>query len=307
MTRAAINRRKKLAAKPKAPDKSLAKSTPPKEKKPGWELAGMTPEQKEEAHAIRERVLNRPGRANVRLAGEDGVKVLVVGSGSDANKTLHSMRLFEALGTKSNGFIDDSLHRISSALRLTGHDDIDSNRVSAAVALVSAVEPQNELEATMAIQLVAANDAALMCFERSRTAQYMEHASAYSNMANKAMRSFALHVEAIAKLRRGGEQVVKHLHVYEGGQAVVAGTINQKRGGVSGGSDEQACGAGSVPASAALPSPDQARDGVPIPSDAQRPVPVTRGEESWSAEGEHERMEARSEIEASSAGPHNAA
>ena len=47
-----------------------------------------------------------------------------------------------------------------------------------------------------------------------RTAsQFLDHASAYANMANKAMRSYALHAEALAKLRRGGEQVVKHVHV----------------------------------------------------------------------------------------------
>lgn len=206
--------------------RKVAKVSPAEKQCDGWPLDGMTDEQQAEARGIKERVLNRPGRAKIRLAGEDGAKTLTVGSGSDANKMLHSMRLFEALGSRSNGFIDDSLHRISSALRLIGNDDIDSNRVNAAVALVSAVAPQDELEATMAIQMVAANDAALMCFERSRTAQFLEHASAYSNMANKAMRSFALHAEAIAKLRRGGEQVVRHVHVNEGGQAVIAGTVN---------------------------------------------------------------------------------
>lgn len=42
------------------------------------------------------------------------------------------------------------------------------------------------------------------------------------------MRSFALHAEALAKLRRGGEQVFRHVHVNEGGQAVIAGTVNTR-------------------------------------------------------------------------------
>ena len=45
-------------------------------------------------------------------------------------------------------------------------------------------------------------------------------------MANKFMRTFTSQVEALAKLRRGGEQIVKHVYVQEGGQAVIAGTVN---------------------------------------------------------------------------------
>jgi hypothetical protein len=56
---------------------------------------------------------------------------------------------------------------------------------AAAFALVGAVAPTNELEAAMALQMVAANEAALMGFERSRTAQFIERVSAYSNMAKR--------------------------------------------------------------------------------------------------------------------------
>jgi hypothetical protein len=218
---------------PKAkPGKAIAKVTPAQTetRATGWELEGMSPEQVEEATAIKARVDPRPNRPSIFMTGEKAARALSVGNGSEADKVLHSMRLFDVLGSRSNGFIDDSLHRIAGALRLTGDDNKDSTTLSAAVAMVAAVAPTNELEATMALQMVAANEAAMMGFERSRMAQYLEHASAYSNMANKAMRSFALHAEAIAKLRRGGEQVVKHVHVNDGGQAVIAGTVNTGRG-----------------------------------------------------------------------------
>ena len=195
-----------------------------------WSLEGMTARQAEEANAIEARVIMRGSRAEAKFETNKGQRALTIGIGSTADKTLHSMRLYEALGSKSHQFTHDVLNRLPRAVTLTGEDARDSATISAALAFIGSVESQNVLETTMALQMVAANEAALLCFERSRTAQYMEQAAAYSNMANKAMRSFALHAEAIAKLRRGGEQVVKHVHVNEGGQAVIAGTVNTGRG-----------------------------------------------------------------------------
>ena len=40
-------------------------------------------------------------------------------------------------------------------------------------------------------------------------------------MAVKLMRTYTAQIEALAKLQRGGEQVVKVVHVHPGGQAVV--------------------------------------------------------------------------------------
>lgn len=197
-------------------------------------LEGLSEEDAAEAVALRERVVSRPKRAAVTLAKPhpEGPYEMRLGTGSDVSNTLHTLRLFDKLGTRSDKFVDDFMKRLSAAVGLTGDDAKgDSEKVSAALAMVAAIDPENELEATMALQMVAANEAALQAFRRSRSADWMEHASSYSNMANKAMRSFALHAESIAKLRRGGEQVVRHVHVNQGGQAVIAGTVNAGKGG----------------------------------------------------------------------------
>ena len=191
-----------------------------------WNIDDMTGADADEARAIRDTVDARKRRPSLHYKTDDAGRTLAVGKGSDANKTLNSMRLFEAAGSGSGAFSEELLWRLSKAITSTGNDERDSVAISAAMALVAAVGPENELEATMAVQMVAANEAALLCFERLRTAGQIEHVSAYSNMANKAMRSFALHAEALAKLRRGGEQIVKHVHVNSGGQAIVAETFN---------------------------------------------------------------------------------
>ena len=41
-------------------------------------------------------------------------------------------------------------------------------------------------------------------------------------LANKFMRTFTAQIDALSRLRRGGEQIVKHVYVGEGGQAVFA-------------------------------------------------------------------------------------
>ena len=191
-----------------------------------WELEGMPAEKVEEAERIKAKVAARPLRpvANAKLV--DGKLIVGLGNpdtpGSDV---LNSIRVYGALGSSSNQFVGATLNRIALTLRFSADDPGTSEKIGAALALVAAVEPQNELEATMAVQMVAANEAALAFFDRSRSAEFIEHAAAYSNMANKAMRSFALHAEAINKLRRNGEQVVKHVTVNEGGQAVIANRV----------------------------------------------------------------------------------
>ena len=53
------------------------------------------------------------------------------------------------------------------------------------------------------------------------------------NQANKMLRTFIAQVEAVKKYRTGGHQkvTVEHVHVNEGGQAIV-GTVNQGGGGI---------------------------------------------------------------------------
>ena len=51
-------------------------------------------------------------------------------------------------------------------------------------------------------------------------------------LAVKLLRTYTAQAEALAKLRRGGEQTVRveHVHVHAGGQAVV-GNVNQRETG----------------------------------------------------------------------------
>jgi hypothetical protein len=102
---------------------------------------------------------------------------------------------------------------------------------SAALAVIDGLKPANEAEALLALQMVAAHLGAMRCLSLSSQARQLVQFQVHGELANKFMRTYASHLETLSKLRRGGEQTVKveHVHVYQGGQAVV-GDINVSRG-----------------------------------------------------------------------------
>lgn len=101
----------------------------------------------------------------------------------------------------------------------------------AGVEAVQAIGPRNPAEAMLAVQMVAAHHLALDLMTRASNSDRVDFMDRYANMATKFSRTFLAQMEGLAKLRRNGEQVVKHVHVNEGGQAVIAGTVHTGGGG----------------------------------------------------------------------------
>ena len=108
--------------------------------------------------------------------------------------------------------------------------------------------------------------------------QYPDAADRYMRLALKAQGACRTTLEALVKLHQPREQTVKHVHVNSGGQAVVADTIHQHKGGyVNAKTDKQCLATATDGTSAALPSPDPFGNGVPIPSrDGQEAVQDAR-------------------------------
>lgn len=111
--------------------------------------------------------------------------------------------------------------------------------------------------------------------------EYLSAAQNYANLAAKAQANCRATIETIARIKRGGKQTVKVIHVHEGAQAVVADTINE------GGADAKRvkqphAKAGDAPV-ASLPSPDSSRNGAPVPRHEERAMPYARRQEPGSA------------------------
>jgi hypothetical protein len=78
----------------------------------------------------------------------------------------------------------------------------------------------------MGVQMFMAHHHSMLAAYRLAGSDLLEQANANGNLATKFARTFAMQLDTLNRLRRGGEQVVKHVHVNEGGRAVIAGTVN---------------------------------------------------------------------------------
>jgi hypothetical protein len=111
--------------------------------------------------------------------------------------------------------------------------------------------------------------------------QHIEAVDRYTQLATKAQAQCRLTVETLAKVKRGGKQHIQITHVHEGGQAIVADTVNGTgvRRGADGRNIEQVHEQAGHAVVGALSGPDPARDPVPLSSlERQEAVPIARGQ-----------------------------
>ena len=96
--------------------------------------------------------------------------------------------------------------------------------------------------------------------------QHPDAADRYMRLALKAQSACRSTLEALARLHQPREQTVKHVHVNNGGQAVVADHFHQHKGDPRNEeSVKQSHATGPARASAALLSPDPSGERVPVP------------------------------------------
>jgi len=199
--------------------------------------------------------------------------------------SLEWLALTQAAGSTSPEFISALLSGIGSVVGANGK--AADWQIKAALTVLEAAAPDNALEALLVGQMIAANDGATRCMRLMNQAAEANQSQVFGNLATKFQRTFTAQMEALNKIRRGGEQVVKHVHVYEGGQAVVAGTINQHReGGGNNGTASQSDAANAIAGIATLPRQDPQRDALPVAGHAERSVPDARRDEPRRANGE---------------------
>jgi hypothetical protein len=132
-------------------------------------------------------------------------------------------QLRDAFGTSSGDFATNELAFLVGAAGAAREEGAHPKVANAMLAAVQGVKPENEVEAMLAVQMVSAHDLAMNLLVKAKASNDPEVTATHAGIAVKLMRTFAAQTEALAKLRRGGEQkvTVEHVHVYPGGQAVV--------------------------------------------------------------------------------------
>ena len=113
--------------------------------------------------------------------------------------------------------------------------DADEEAINFALAVIAGIEPQDELEAMLGMQMVAIHLATMTFTRRLAHVETLDQQHGSERALNKLARTFAMQLEALKRYRTGGEQkvVVQHVNVNEGGQAIV-GTVDRGRGDMEG-------------------------------------------------------------------------
>lgn len=219
----------------------------------------------------------RPPALNAKIDIESDYKHNV--SSPHADEVGWGARVLAAMGTNSQDFINEIILGFNNALTPTLQKPLSGQKINAAFAVLGSVQPQNELETMLVTQMIATHHLVMQQMGILKRAEWTEQAQTASNAVNKLLRTYAMQMETLQKMRRGGEQTVRveHVHVHQGGQAIV-GNVTQhkhiKKGGGGGDGTKngmQAYGTESAAAlgldgSAQMWSQDEIGKAVPVSS-----------------------------------------
>ena len=164
----------------------------------------------------------KPQAPRIKMDG----KKIIVGHDDPVNGCQNMMA---SLGTASPEFLEMVLSQIAETLSQSGK--IDQNQVNATLAVITGVQPKDELETMLATQMVAIHNATMTLARRLAHVETLDQQSSAERALNKLARTYAMQLEALKRYRTGGEQkvVVQHVNVNEGGQAIV-GAVDRGRG-----------------------------------------------------------------------------
>lgn len=248
----------------------------------GW--AEMSAQQQAETVALAVRFWARPVASRFDLIpnGDNAVCLRP----AEKNDALGTLRQAETFATNSH---DLAWRRIDDLTRYrcaTNGGTLPIDGLNADLAFVRGGQADDPVQAAMLVQMAATHDAAMTALTRSARAEYVEQAKVFGNLSVKLLNAYTRQAEALAKLQRGGEQVVRHIHIdnRHGGQAIVAETF--VKGGQNAEGEGQSHAAGTAGAIATLPCPDAVGGAVPIPG-GERPeaMPDARRHKSGRAKG----------------------
>ncbi|MGU3537739.1 hypothetical protein [Methylobacterium sp. A54F] len=141
----------------------------------------------------------------------------------------HEAMRRRAFGTGSRQFASHSGGRIGAVMRQRGASLPTESEMNAGLAAVSGIAPRDEAEGMLAVQMVGTYEVAMEMLTRAKMAHDPGQIERYGTLATKLLRTYTAQIEALAKIRRGGEQkvTVEHVHVYQGGQAIVGQVTTQ--------------------------------------------------------------------------------
>ena len=187
-----------------------------------------TPAEKEAARRV---LARREGRSSapkvsIRHEGETDVISLTQGDPVAAGAVV-----MDALGICEGDFANWYLSQIIEVARLGAR--ADEKATNALIAGITAMRPRDEAEAMLIAQMIATHELAMTFARRLKRIENIPQQDSAVNGLTKLTRTYAAQMEALKRYRSGGEQkmTVQHVHVAEGGQAIVGNVSASAPGG----------------------------------------------------------------------------
>jgi hypothetical protein len=142
----------------------------------------------------------------------------------------HRAALRRVFGTLSEEFSQTMLGKLVASLRPNPHEHLDEASLNAAIALVASMQPQNELEALLAVEIAGVGFAGLRFLHQSQHHMDEIYIGVYGGYATKLLRLQLDMIRALDQHQRGNKQTVevRHVHIHSGAQGVV-GIVNAQK------------------------------------------------------------------------------
>ena len=172
-----------------------------------------------------------PFPPRIKVTKNDGVARFEV---DHPNQAVGFALIMNALGTTDPSFLDGLLVQLANAG--THGRNVEEREFNFMLSLVIGVEPRDQVEAMLAAQMAAVHNATMTFARRLAHVENIPQQDSAERAFNKLARTFASQVEALKRYRTGGEQkvTVEHVHVHQGGQAIVGNVAHDSGGGRAG-------------------------------------------------------------------------
>jgi hypothetical protein len=107
----------------------------------------------------------------------------------------------------------------------------DEKGIAFVTSIIAGIQPKDPIESMLATQMAAVHNATMIFARRLNHVENIAQQDSASRAFNQLARTFAAQIEALKRHRNGGNQnvTVKHVHVHEGGQAIVGDVHTSKR------------------------------------------------------------------------------
>ena len=215
-------------------------------------------------------------RPRLKLESQEGKSVQV--SSDHSSEAVFRAAAASAFGSDDDAFTEMMVNQVISMIP---QDEFDLSKINGVLSALGGIAPHDELEAMLVAQMVAVHFAAIEATRRAGVAnQTFEARNMNLKHAGQLMRTYTQQMEALKRHRGKGEQkmTVEHVHVHDGGQAIV-GTVNNARGAgdrleTKGQAHEQAAIAHAPVAP--MWSEEPSGEAVQSASDEEREVPTAR-------------------------------